>query len=148
MRSPPDAERAAPAGREGDSLKSDHAGELICPTHRATRRGVQRRCEACSKTFDKKAGRRRRFCSDACRVAAARAREARKGSEVECSIAFGNAQNSADISKTYKAKEAYPCPSIFSVPLNLLGSGRQWPGAPTLDRATREKILWREACAP
>jgi hypothetical protein len=30
------------------------------------------------------------------------------------------------------------------VPLDILGGGRRWPKSKGLDRATWEKILWRE----
>src|SRR5581483_1478382 len=90
------------------------------------KRGLQLRCEACGKSFDKTRGRRKRFCSDACRAALQRAKEANSGSGVEFSVAFGNALNSRYNSKAYKPKTRDLHPSRFSVPLDLLGKGHRW----------------------
>jgi len=112
--------------------------------HSTPHRLPQLQCECCSKSFNKRAGRRRRFCSDACRMASARAKEALNGSEVQSTLAFGNAPNRPYDSKRYKAISRDPYPSRFSVPLDLLGRGHRWPDAPKLDSKTRDKILWRE----
>src|SRR5690349_9082507 len=54
--------------------------------HSTPHRLPQLQCECCSKSFNKRAGRRRRFCSDACRMASARAKEALNGSEVQSTL--------------------------------------------------------------
>ena len=104
------------------------------------KRPPQVRCEACSKAFDKRAGRRKRFSTDACRMAAQRAK-------TESSVAFGNALNSLYGSIGCEAISPDPYPSRFSVPLDLLGAGHRWPGTPKLDREMWERILRREGCA-
>ena len=79
------------------------------------KRPPQVRCEACSKAFDKRAGRRKRFCTDACRMAAQRAK-------TESSVAFGNALKTPYGSIGCEAISPDPYPSRFSVPLDLLGA--------------------------
>jgi hypothetical protein len=140
----------APRGGDtgGASGEDVLAAKQNSTRHSNCNRGLQLQCEACRKPFYKKAGTRRRFCSDACRMAAARAREARGGSKVECSVAFGNALNHPCNSKSYKPKSPDLYPSQFSVPIDLLGRGHHWPGAPKLDRKIWEAILRREGCAP
>jgi hypothetical protein len=49
-----------------------------------------------------------------------------------------------DNSNGYKAKNGH----LYPFPLDVLGRGHVWPSSLNLDRATWEKILWREVCAP
>ena len=108
------------------------------------KRPSQVRCEACGKLSDKARGRPRRYCSDACRMAAYRARAASDGS----AIPLRNGLKSSNGSIGCEAAKRDLPPSRFDIPLDLLGTGHRWPGAPKLDRGMREKILWREGCAP
>lgn len=133
--------QTAPANRGGAKEIIDDSGIDRFST---SRRCPQLKCECCTKSFPKRAGRRRRFCSDACRQASTLAQEARNSSDAECSVATGNALNRPDNSKGCGALSRHPHPSRFSVPLDLLGRGHRWPGAARLDRATRDKIAWRE----
>src|SRR5262249_12121764 len=104
------------------------------------------RCEMCGVKFDKGVGRRRQFCSDACRKAASRT--AKRTTQVSSPVQSRNGLKNTDTSVTCKPRNSHLHPRGFSIPLDLLGKGHRWAGAPRLDRATWEKILWREACKP
>jgi len=126
--------RTAPARAPIAEVKKD--GHL---PNKTSRRLPQLRCEACSKAFDKLAGRRKRFCSDACRKAAERAKDGRNASKVTCNVASGNALNRPFGSMGCKAPSRHP------YLLNILGGGtHRWPGAHSIDRATIECIRRRE----
>jgi hypothetical protein len=98
------------------------------------------RCEHCSREMPTRsrgaAGRKKRFCSDACRKSNSREELSRWCPEIE--------SKTLNNSSGYKAKNGHLYPS----PLDVLGGGHAWPQPSNLDRATWEKILWREVCAP
>src|SRR4029079_11544493 len=100
----------APAD-EARARAKDSQSDRGIARHSTPHRLPQLQCECCSKSFNKRAGRRRRFCSDACRMASAQAKEALNGSEVQSTLA----------PKRYKAILRDPYPSRFTVPLDLLG---------------------------
>src|SRR4029079_6377350 len=133
----------APAD-EARARAKDSQSDRGIARHSTPHRLPQLQCECCSKSLNKRDGRRRRFGSDACRMASARAKEALNCSEVESTLAFGNALNRHYESKRYKAISRDPYPSRFSVPLDLLGRGHRWPEAPKLASETRDKTFWGE----
>ena len=124
------------------NLSPDKAPEGNC------KRSPQVRCAMCGKPSDKRNGRRRLYCSDACRMAAHRIRAGSHGSHDPSVIPLRNGLKNPDDSIGCEAPKRDPHPSQFDVPLNILGGGYRWPGAPQLDRETRERILCREGCAP
>ena len=138
--------RPKPSGASGKTSKRAKRDDTR--ENREAKQPPQVRCEACGKPSDRAGGRRRRFCSDACRMSAYRARAAFNGSQVESSVALRNALKNPNDSIGYKATKRDPYPSRFDVPLDLLGGDRRGRGAAELDREMWEKILWLEACAP
>ena len=142
------AEKADAAVRQLDPFEIDRRGGSIFSPHNANQHyrqhGPQLRCESCSKSFDKGAGRRKRFCSDACRKAAERAKEARNSPGAQFSVASGNALNQQTKSIACKRIWPDPCPA----PLDLLGRGCRWPKSRKLDRDVWQRILRAEVCAP
>jgi hypothetical protein len=137
--------RAMPGLREGSRPGGLTAsGDNQSHRNFQARRGVQLQCEACSKPFGKRGGRRKRFCSDACRKVAERVKEAACCSQAQCSVASGNDLISPSSSTGCNAKTPDPYPSRLSVPVDVLGRGHRWPGAKPIDRKTWANIVHRE----
>jgi hypothetical protein len=131
--------------------ETDHAGELILPTDKTPNQCGQA-CGYCRRVLSPrsrgKAGRKRRFCSTTCRVAFSREKLLRNRSGYNYPCCYEIGSKTLENSKGCKAKKEHPYPLTLNVPLDLLGRGCRWPGAPKLDGETRRKILWREVCAP
>jgi hypothetical protein len=138
----------APQARTGRDLSNPLNRRQLASNPNDKSKQVNLCCEACSRSFVKNSGRRKRFCSDACRKAAQRAKEAQNGFQVGCSAASGNALDRPYNSKGCRAKIENPYPSRFSVPRDLLGRGYCWPGAAEIEPRLRANILWCEGCAP
>jgi hypothetical protein len=143
-----DAERAAPAASGNGSLKNDRLASAINTALNTERRLPQLRCAFCGKPFAKTAKRPARCCSRRCRDGLLRETARLDGAQVS-QFGFGCCSlKKQATSMACKATSRDPHPSRFSVPLDLLGRRHRWPGAQRIDRATWEKILWREGCAP
>jgi hypothetical protein len=139
MLAPPENANGTCQGAAAEKSK-----EVGHPSNNPTRHGPQLRCEACSKPFDKRAGRRRRFCSDACRKAAQRVKEAACCFHTECSTASVNDSESVTTSRAKTDFWPDPHPSCLSAPIDILGRGHRWPGARKIDRKTWANIIHRE----
>jgi hypothetical protein len=94
-----------------------------------------------------KAGRTKRFCSTACRVASSREKLLRNASGYNDTTCYEIASKTLDNSKVCGAQNAHPYPSHFSAPVDILNRGHRWPGSPDLDGSTRANIIWREVGA-
>jgi len=105
-------------------------------------RGLARKiacpCRHCGAEFfrGKRNGRRREFCSNACRQAYFR--NAEFGRRYQVLDPLRNGENSPVIPKTSKARKRGR-----AIPLNVLG-GHRWPGAEPLDRELWRKIVRAE----
>lgn len=141
---PPDAERPATAATVNGSQNSIGCGGSIWTRDNNDRRRPQLDCEFCGKQFAKTSKRPARCCSRQCRDGLHRERGRLNGFRVSQVGMRCCALKSATTSIACKPTSRDPHPSQFSVPLDLLGRGYRWPGAPKLDRETREKIAWRE----
>jgi len=116
--------------------------ELVA--HLSPRRGPQLQCAFCSKPFSKTSKRPARCCSPRCSKALLRETARLDGVQVPQVGLSRCTLKSQTNSSSCKATAGHPYPCRFSVPLDILGRGYRWPGAPKLDRKTREKITWRE----
>jgi hypothetical protein len=104
----------------------------------------QLRCEFCRKPFPKISKRPQRSCSVRCRKALSRERAAFEGVQVTRSQVSRYALKTSDKSESCNGEARDPRPARFNVPLDILGRGHDWLGGPKLDRATWDKIVWRE----
>jgi hypothetical protein len=102
------------------------------------------RCGCGRQLPKRKLGRPAKYCSPRCRKEAFREKRWNTaGISFPARVvpeAGQNASKRTVNSNTSEAPKANP-PSKFSVPLNLLGGGRQWPGAPKLERGLWAYII-------
>jgi hypothetical protein len=114
-------------------------------------RAAAQLCEHCCRALPKRKrgspGPAKRFCSPTCQKASAREKAAFEVAGYNLSRCPRIASKSVSNSNGCKAQNGHPYPSRFSVPLDVLGGGHRWPGAPKLERKIWEAILWREGCA-
>jgi hypothetical protein len=94
-----------------------------------------------------KAGRTKRFCSPACRVAFSREKLLRNASRYNDPACYEIASKTLNNSKGCGAKNRHPYPPRLSVPLDILGRGCRWPGSRRLDGSTWATIVRREVGA-
>jgi hypothetical protein len=146
--SPPSVENPVPTWQVGNGAET--TSKTGNHEHKPDSYGHQTQCAHRRRVLPMRqrggAGRHRRFCSTACRVANSREQarfESAGYNHPSCNEIESKSQNK---SNGCKAKNRPPCPSRFSVPLDILGRGHRWPNARKLDRATWQKILWREGC--
>lgn len=156
--SPPNAERAAPAVTGNGPRNDRHPGAIFPPlnkregelqTHRCGR-VPQRQCETWRKVFDKRLGRKKRFCSDACRKAAQRAQEARNRSQVNAASRSETLLNRIAVQRITNPKRATHTPTdflfllIFSAeavagPVHQSSIGKYWKRSSGVKAARREQ---------
>jgi hypothetical protein len=109
---------------------------------------VRQVCEYCAKKLPLRRrgapGPGRRFCSPCCQKASVREKACFEVAGYNSSRCPRIDAKSQTNSNGCKAKIGHPYPARLSVPLDILGRGHRWPGAPRIDRATRENIAWRE----
>ena len=122
-------------------LRQDHES---CNAIRAS----ARQCEHCDKLMPQRqrgfAGRTKRFCSAACRVASSRENALRNAAGYNHPSRYEIDARSSTKSESCEAKNGHPNPSGLVVPIDLLGGSQRG----SLDRETWQKILWREVvCA-
>jgi hypothetical protein len=99
-------------------------------------------CRQCGREFwsGKRSGRRREFCSNACRQASFR--NADFGRRYRALDPLRNTEKTAATSIAYQGEK-----QGRAFPLDLLGHGRRWPG-PSLDPELRRKIIRAELGLP
>ena len=114
------------------------------PPRLSPRRGPQLQCAFCNKPFPKTSKRPAWCCSPRCSKALLRETARLDGVQVPQVGLSGCTLKSQSNSSSCKAKAGHPYPCRFSIPVDILGRGHRWPGAPKLDRETRDKIAWRE----
>ena len=152
MRSPYVARPATPALAGNGSRKSDRLARTIFTPSNLGQAQEQATCQHCRNALPKRkrggAGRHQRFCSTACRVASSREKARFEITGYNHPVCYEIESRRPKKSNGCKTQNGQPYPCRFDVPLDILGRGYRWPGAPKLDRKTRAKILWREGCAP
>jgi hypothetical protein len=108
-------------------------------------------CEHCHRALPRRQrgspGPAKRFCSPTCQKASVREKATFEAAGYNLSRCPRIASKSVSNSNTCETQNRHPYPSRFSVPLDVLGRGHRWPGAPKLERKIWEAILWREGCA-
>ena len=118
------------------------------PPRLSPRRGPQLQCAFCNKPFPKTSKRPARCCSPRCSKALLRETARLDGVQIPQVGLSCCTRKSQSNSSSCKATARHPYPCRFTLPLDLLGRGHRWPGAPKLDRKLWEAVLWREGCAP
>lgn len=152
---PPDKATAAPgANRHGGGKEKTLERPRDTPPTRLAQppnAATAQVCEHCRRALPKRRrgspGPAKRFCSATCQKASAREKAAFEAVGYNLSRCPRIASKSVSNSNGCKVQNGHPYPSRFSVPLDVLGRGHRWPGAPKLERRIWEAILWREGCA-
>jgi hypothetical protein len=103
--------------------------------HPKSARKVAEPCRQCGQEFwfGKRNGRKRQFCSNACRQA--HFRNAKTEARYQTPGALRNAENTPTNSMAYKGKKRGR-----AFPVDLVGGGYRWPGAESLDPELRRRI--------
>ena len=140
--------RPAPAVAGSGPRKIDRPPRAIFAPNNPHDSQAQARCKHCAHALLKRKrgypGRRQHFCSSACRVASSREKARFEAAGYNHPWCYETTSKTVDNSYTCEARKGHPYPSRFSIPVDILGRGHRWPGAPKLDRETRDKIAWRE----
>jgi hypothetical protein len=146
---PPYVEKPAPALAGNRLSNSDWLAGAINKTDKPNGHPSQaQRCEHCQCRLSQRKrggpGRKQRFCSTACRVASKREKERFESAGYNHPACNEIASKTANKSNGCEPENRHPYPCRFTVPIDVLGKGHRWAGAPRLDRAKLEAIRWRE----
>jgi hypothetical protein len=140
----PKAQNANAARAEGGAAKRSFRSKDEQQSNKRSVIRRQGRCRHCDMRFDMPAtGRRKWFCSENCRVASAREKAVfERAGCIAPGVTKPTQQVTENIAPVGTKKQTHSCQ--FSVPIDLLGRGYKWPGAPSLDPDTLQKIAWCE----
>jgi hypothetical protein len=148
MRAPPNEKRAAPDAGRGGSKGSAWSRATSRKIDKPNGHSSQAQCEHCRQSLPLRkrggAGRKQHFCSAACRVASKREKERFEGAGYNHPACYEIASKTLSKSSNCEAQNRHPYPCRFSVPVDVLGKGHRWLGAPSLDRKIIAAITWRE----